>query len=121
MPRRRNARPSARRKMERADCNQTRGLATLAGWTLLGRARCNNSPVGHATAADRCPGCGEPVKPGEDYVVAREHSLESDVSLHAKRNDRSDGVERRFHVGHFRGQLGNYFYELVARERHPSQ
>jgi hypothetical protein len=77
--------------------------------------------VGHETAADRCPGCGEPVKPGEDYVVAREHNLEPDVLLHEKRNDRSNGVERRFHVSHFRGQLGNFFYELVAREHHPSQ
>jgi hypothetical protein len=108
-------------------CSATRGASYVGGWTSvagctrLGRARCNNLPVGHETAADRCPGCGEPVKPGEDYVVAREHSLELDVSLHAQRRDRSDGVERRFHVGHFRGQLGNFFYELVAREHHPSQ
>jgi hypothetical protein len=78
-------------------------------------------PMRDETAADRCPGCGQPVTPGEDYVLAREHRLEPDVALHAKRSDRSDGVERRFHVGHFRGQLGNCFYELVASEHHRSQ
>jgi hypothetical protein len=42
-----------------------------------------------------CPACGQPVNPGEG-----EGSPERD--------------ERRFHVGHFRGRLGDRFYELVT-------
>jgi hypothetical protein len=71
-------------------------------------------------AVHACPGCGRPVAPGEDYVVAREHRYEAEVALHS--NGESEHVERRFHVGHFRGRLGEYFYELIARfDDHPSQ
>jgi hypothetical protein len=70
---------------------------------------------------DICPGCGEPIEPGEDHVVALEHRLEPEVALHEQRSRLSGGVERRFHVGHFRGQLGDRFYELVSRESQPSQ
>ena len=77
--------------------------------------------MGDETAAGVCPGCGEPVKPGEDHVVALEHRLAHEVSLHGQKSRPSDGVKRRFHVGHFRGQLGDYFYELGAREDQRSQ
>jgi hypothetical protein len=65
-------------------------------------------------AAFVCPGCGQPVKPGEDYVVAREHPDQAEVSLHLNGEQSSWSVERRFHVGHFRGRLGDCFYELVG-------
>jgi hypothetical protein len=58
-----------------------------------------------------CPGCGEAVGPGEDYVVAYEYKLEPGFTLHGKGVD-PDGAERRFHVGHFRGRMGNLHYEL---------
>ena len=60
-----------------------------------------------------CPGCGRPVEPGEDYVVAREFPLASDFSLHMKGASDEALATRRFHVEHFRGRLGDYFYELV--------
>ncbi|MGH3079026.1 MAG: hypothetical protein ACRDPZ_12710 [Gaiellaceae bacterium] len=59
-----------------------------------------------------CPGCGRPVEPGEDYVVAQEYELEPDVALHGTKRDVALGVQRRFHVEHFRGRLGDHFYEL---------
>jgi hypothetical protein len=65
--------------------------------------------------ADVCPGCGEPVRRGEDYVVALEYRVDPEFALHAQR-DRSHGLERRFHVAHFRGQLGAHAYELVGRD-----
>jgi hypothetical protein len=46
-------------------------------------------------------------------VVAREYELEPGFSLHIKADDLAVGAERRFHVGHFRGRLGDNFYELV--------
>jgi len=64
-------------------------------------------------AAFVCPGCGQSVKPGEDYVVAREHPGEPEVALHLDGEGTAERVERRFHVGHFRGRLGDCFYELV--------
>jgi len=63
-----------------------------------------------------CPGCGRPVEPGEDYVVAREYELEPGFSLHMKGDDLAAGAERRFHVEHFRGRLGDHFYELVDEQ-----
>jgi hypothetical protein len=60
-----------------------------------------------------CPGCGRPVEPGEDYVVAQEYELEPEVALHGTKRDFGLGVQRRFHVEHFRGRLGEHFYELV--------
>jgi hypothetical protein len=51
---------------------------------------------------DVCPGCGRPVGPGDDYVVAQEYRLEPGFVLHLNRDHLRDGVERRFHVGHFR-------------------
>lgn len=32
-----------------------------------------------------CPGCGRPVEPGEDYVIAEEYKLQSEFALHLKR------------------------------------
>jgi hypothetical protein len=61
-----------------------------------------------------CPGCGEVVARDEDYVVAKEYRLEPGFQLHLKGKGRAEGVERRFHVGHFRGRLGDCYYELVA-------
>jgi hypothetical protein len=66
-----------------------------------------------------CPGCGRPVEPGEDYVVAREYELEPGFSLHMKSDNLAAGAKRRFHVEHFRGRLGECFYELIAeRDSH---
>ena len=64
-------------------------------------------------AAFVCPSCGQLVKPGEDYVAAREHFVEGEVALHLNGEPSSASAERRFHVGHFRGRLGDFFYELV--------
>ena len=59
-----------------------------------------------------CPGCGRPIEPGDDYVVAREHSLTPDFTLHTNGHDDA-GTTRRFHVEHFRGRLGDHVYELI--------
>jgi hypothetical protein len=74
---------------------------------------CENQDAVNDAAAFVCPGCGQPVKPDEDYVTAREHRSEPDFALHLGNEGSSDGVERRFHVGHFRGRLGDCFYELL--------
>ena len=60
-----------------------------------------------------CPGCGRSVEPGEDYVVALEYQAEPGFSLHQMSHAVSVTVERRFHVEHFRGQLGGRFYVLT--------
>jgi hypothetical protein len=60
-----------------------------------------------------CPRCGRSVEPGEDYVVALEYEVEPGFTLHQMRDDVSGTAERRFHVEHFRGQLGNHFYALI--------
>jgi hypothetical protein len=57
-----------------------------------------------------CPACGRAVEPGQDYVVAYEYKLEPGFTLHS--DSYHGGVERRFHVGHFRGQLGDLHFEL---------
>ena len=78
--------------------------------------------VSDEAADDVCPGCGLPVVDGEDYVVAQEYTLDQDFGLHLDRGQGGDGIERRFHVGHFRGRMGDCFYELVPRDRpYPSQ
>ena len=63
-----------------------------------------------------CPGCGRVIEPGEDYVVAREHQLAPDFSLHTTGHD-DVGTPRRFHVEHFRGRLGDHVYELIDPQR----
>jgi hypothetical protein len=70
-----------------------------------------------------CPGCGQPVAPGQDYVIAEEYKLEPGFALHLKRVDLAESVQRRFHVGHVRGRTGEYFYELSPQPEghHPSQ
>ncbi len=70
-----------------------------------------------------CPGCGQPVGAGEDYVTAQEYKLGSGFALHLNRADLVASVQRRFHVGHFRGRMGEYFYELSADPEvsHPPQ
>lgn len=73
-----------------------------------------------------CPGCGRPVLDDEDYVIAREFRRD-EVLAHGFGDPRATGVrppgvERRFHVQHFRGQIGVYFYELTrtdSLELHP--
>jgi hypothetical protein len=64
-----------------------------------------------------CPGCGKAIAPGEDYVVAREYAVAPDFSLHMRANDAAVRETRRFHVKHFRGRLGDHFYELVDEQR----
>lgn len=66
-----------------------------------------------STIVYECPGCGEIIEPGEDYVVAREHEVAPDFTLHMKGDVVAAGATRRFHVEHFRGRLGDRFYELV--------
>jgi hypothetical protein len=67
------------------------------------------------TVVYECPGCGKPVEPGDDYVVAYEYPLAGlGFSLHTMRDDHAAKAERRFHVEHFRGRLGDSFYELVS-------
>ena len=61
-----------------------------------------------------CPGCGKTIDPGEDYVVAREYPLAPDFTLHMKGHDVAAVATRRFHVGHFRGRLGDNVYELIG-------
>jgi hypothetical protein len=60
-----------------------------------------------------CPGCGRPVEPGEDYVVALEYQAEPGFSLHRMSHAVPVTAIRRFHVEHFRGQLRNDFYVLT--------
>jgi hypothetical protein len=62
-----------------------------------------------------CPGCGRAVGPGEDYVVTLEYEAESGFSLHAMSHCGQAGTERRFHVEHFRGHLGDRHYVLLDR------
>jgi hypothetical protein len=61
----------------------------------------------------QCPRCGRVVSSGQDYVVALEYEAEPGFSLHGMSTDAPAGQERRFHVEHFRGQLGDRFYVLV--------
>src|SRR5439155_5261192 len=42
-----------------------------------------------------CPGCGQPVAPGEDYVIAQEYKLGSGFALHLDRADLVASVQRR--------------------------
>ena len=60
-----------------------------------------------------CHGCGQPIEPRDDYVVAREHWFTPDFTLHMKGRDDDAGATRRFHVEHFRGRLGDHVYELI--------
>jgi hypothetical protein len=62
-----------------------------------------------------CPGCGEVIEPAEDYVVARAYESQSDFVLHLH-GDESARARRRFHVAHFRRQIGECVYELVQEE-----
>lgn len=62
-----------------------------------------------------CPGCGEIIEMGEDYVVARAYESQSDFVLHLH-GDKSAHTRRRFHVSHFRRQIGECVYELVQEE-----
>jgi hypothetical protein len=64
-----------------------------------------------------CPGCGMPVRPGDDYVVARKYAVTPEFSLHMSGNDVAAAPMRRFHVEHFRGLLHDHFYELVDKKQ----
>jgi hypothetical protein len=64
-----------------------------------------------------CPGCGRAVEEGEDYVVALEYQSEPGFSLHQMPHDSPVTAERRFHVEHFRGQLGDRVFVLVDGSR----
>ena len=69
-----------------------------------------------STIVYQCPGCGKAIEPGEDYVVAREHPLAHDFTLHMKGHD-DVGTTRRFHVEHFRRRLNDHVYELIDAQR----
>jgi hypothetical protein len=60
-----------------------------------------------------CPGCRRAVEPGEDYVVALEYQAEPGFSLHEMSDSAPGAIERRFHVEHFRGHLGDRLYVLI--------
>jgi hypothetical protein len=64
-----------------------------------------------------CPGCGQPIESGDDYVTARQYPVTPDFTLHMKGHDVAAVATRRFHVEHFRGQLGDNVYELVDAHR----
>lgn len=62
----------------------------------------------HSPEVFECPGCGRSVERGKDYVVSLEYEAEPGFSLHQMvSNAVPVTVERRFHVEHFRGQLGD--------------
>ena len=67
-----------------------------------------------STVVFECPGCGRRIEPGEDYVVALEFEALAGFSLHAMTQDAAPTAERRFHVEHFRGRLGDRVFMLVA-------
>ena len=67
----------------------------------------------YPSATYTCPGCGEPVAPHDDYVVALEYEAEPGFSLHDMTVEPTAAVERRFHVEHFRGRLGDRVFLLV--------
>lgn len=52
------------------------------------------------------------MKVGEDYVVALEYEERAGFSLHAT-DATPRAVERRFHVEHFRKQLGARLFVLA--------
>jgi len=56
------------------------------------------------------------VEPGEDFVVAREYEAADDFDLHMNVHELPIRAERRFHVEHFRGRIGDRVYELVDHE-----
>ncbi len=62
-----------------------------------------------------CPGCGTPIEPSADHVVAREYESQLDFVLHMH-GGASTRATRRFHVAHFRRQIGECVYELVQKE-----
>ena len=62
-----------------------------------------------------CPLCERPVAEDEPYVLAEEHELEPEVTLHGG-NDQAAVAQRRFHVEHFRSRIGERVYKLVGVE-----
>jgi hypothetical protein len=63
----------------------------------------------------KCPLCGNPVRSDEDFVRTLEYALVEGFTLHVF--DGLDvGVEKRFHVEHFRSHVGDHFYKLVLPE-----
>lgn len=72
--------------------------------------------TGDANATHECPGCGGPVRPGEDYVDAVEYVAEPGFTLHEMTIDAAATADRRFHVEHFRHQIGNRLFLLRRRE-----
>ncbi len=66
-----------------------------------------------------CPGCGRSVDPDHEYVLAQEYELARGFSSRKTtitKDDLAVGAKRRFHAGHFRGQIGGYYYELIDDE-----
>jgi hypothetical protein len=68
--------------------------------------------TGDVNATHECPGCGGPVLPGEDYVDAVEYVAEPGFTLHRMTADAVATADRRFHVGHFRHQIGSRLFVL---------
>ena len=60
----------------------------------------------------QCPGCGQAVEAHEDYVLAHEYEDIPGFRLHMPERA-CPVVEWRFHVEHFRRQLGERIFVLV--------
>jgi hypothetical protein len=59
-----------------------------------------------------CPGCLQPLQPGDEYVVARQYDhAPGSAQLRAL----SGGV-LRFHRQHFRARIGGKVYRVLERE-----
>ena len=72
--------------------------------------------TGDMKATYECPGCGGPVMPGEDHVVAVEYVAEPGFTLHQMPTDGGSTADRRFHVEHFRHRIGNRLFVLRRPE-----
>ena len=72
--------------------------------------------TGDVHATHECPGCGGPVLPGEDYVDAVEYLAEPGFTLHEMTPDAAATADRRFHVEHFRHQIGDRHFVLKRPE-----
>jgi hypothetical protein len=60
-----------------------------------------------------CPGCLQPLEPGDEYVVARQYDEAPGL---AQLRMASEGSVLRFHRQHFRRRLGDKVYRVLERE-----
>ena len=55
----------------------------------------------------------ESIEASLTLTTARERRSIRAIALHLSNEGPSERVERRFHVDHFRGRIGDCFYELL--------